>query len=110
MINSTNTVNIDGTVLNDEEFIKAFTFSKDDKFSRWVVRPLALLTAVGIGAAMFFASAFLIIISLAMLPLLAVFFWAYKTKLERDLAAANPVVDTQSGVEENPSADVQTVS
>ena len=110
MINSTNTVNIDGTVLKDEAFIKAFTFDKDDKFSQWVVRPLAILTAIGIGIAMFFASAFLIIVSLAMIPLLAVSFWAVKTKVERDMAKANPVVGTQAAASDEPAVDAQTVS
>lgn len=108
MINSTNTVNIDGTVLKDEAFIKAFAFNKDDKFSQWVVRPLAILTAIGMGVAMFFASAFLIVLSLAMIPLLAVSFWAVKTKVERDMAKTDPVVDTQSAASDAPAADVQT--
>ena len=110
MINSTNTVNIDGTVLKDEEFIKAFKFDKDDKFSLWVLRPLALLTAVGVGIAMFFASAFLIILSMAMIPLLAISFWALKTKVERDMAKSDPVVDTQTSSSEEHSVDVQTAT
>ena len=110
MINSTNTVNIDGTVLKDEEFIKAFTFNKDDKFSQWVVRPLAILTAIGVGIAMFFASAFLIILSLAMIPLLAVSFWAVKAKVERDMAKSDPVVDTQTVASDEPAVDAQVVS
>ena len=107
MINSTNTINIDGKILKDEDFIKAFTFNKDDKFSRWVVRPLAFLTAIGIGIAMFFASAFLIILSFAMIPLLAVSFWAVKTKVERDIAKADPVVDTQTSASDGSTTDVQ---
>ncbi len=85
MINSTNTINIDGTVIDHEEIRNSFDFNNGDKFTRWVVRPLALLTAIGIGVAMFFASAFLIMLSLAMLPLLAVSMWAVKTKVERDI-------------------------
>lgn len=108
MINSTNNVNIDGTVLNSEEFVQAFRFDKQDKFSQWVVRPLALLTAIGMGVAMFFASAFLVILSLAMMPLLAISFWAVKTKLERDIANADPVVDTQHTPQEDVSPDAQT--
>lgn len=100
MINSTNTVNMDGTVLTDEAFIKTFTFNKDDKFSLWVVRPLAILVAIGMGIAMFFASAFIIVLSLLMLPLLAVSFWVVKTKVERDRAKTDPVVDTQNAASE----------
>lgn len=95
MINSTNTINIDGTVIEQEQILNSLKLDKTDKFTRWVVRPLLALTAVGMGVAVFFASAFMILISLAMLPLLAVMMWVMKTKVERDLAAADPVVSTQ---------------
>ena len=95
MINSSNTIHIDGTVINQEDWMNRFNLDTDDKFTRWVLRPLALLAALGFGVAMFFASAVLIMLSLAMLPLLAVAMWAVKRKLERDAAAANPVVSTQ---------------
>ena len=115
MINSTSTINIDGVALEGDELNKVFSINQDDKFSRWVVRPLALLTVVGIGAAMLFASAFLILISLAMVPFLLLFFWALKTKLARDLANADAVVDTQSHNDAEQAgaaqvADVQTAS
>lgn len=95
MINSTNTINIDGTVIDHEEIVNALNFEKVDKFTRWVVRPLALLSAVGIVIAGFFASAILILLSLAMLPLLAVSMWAVKSKLERDATIQDPVVHVQ---------------
>ena len=108
MIHNTQTVNIDGTSLNNETLVKAFTFNNDDKFSRWVVRPLAILTVIGMGIAMFFASAFLIVLSLAMLPLIAISFWAVKTKVVRDIANADPVVDTQSSTNDEPADGVRT--
>jgi len=95
MINSTNTINIDGTTINQDDIVNTFSFDKDDRFSRWVLRPLAVLTMLGMGVAAFFASAFLIIISLAMLPLLAVSMWVMKTKIKRDVAAAESVVSVQ---------------
>lgn len=95
MINSTNTVHIDGTVIDREEIVNAFNFDKADKFTRWVVRPLALLSAVGIVIAGFFASAVLILLSLAMLPLLALSMWAVKSKLERDASVQEPVIHVQ---------------
>lgn len=108
MIYNTHTVNIDGNVLKDDDVAKLFTFNKDDTFSQWVLRPLAILTAIGMGIAMFFASAFLVVLSLAMLPLVAISFWALKAKIERDLAKANPVVDTQSAESVDPDSDTQT--
>ena len=110
MIHNTNTLNIDGNVLKNEELAKIFSFSKDDKFSQWVLRPLAVLITIGMGIAMFFASAFLIVLSLAMLPMVALSFWALKTKLERDLAKANPVVDTQTTDSAMSGDDTQTAS
>jgi len=97
MINSTNTININDTVLNDDVLKKTFSLKNEDRFTRWVVRPLVLLAALGVGAIMLFASAFLMVLSLAMLPLLAIGLWAVQKKVQRDLAAADPVVDTQSG-------------
>lgn len=108
MFSNNQTINIDGTVVKEEELIEAFTFNENDKFSRWVVRPLAVLTAIGIGVAMFFASAILIVISMAMVPLVAMSFWAFKKKVERDLAQADPVVATQSTVTDEPAEDTQT--
>lgn len=104
MINSTNTININDTVLNDDVLKKTFSFENEDRFTQWVVRPLVLVAALGIGAIMFFASAFLMLLSLAMLPLLAIGLWAVQKKVQRDLAVADPVVDTQS------SSDVSTDS
>jgi len=99
MINSTNTININDTVLNDEMLKKTFSFKSEDRFTRWVVRPLMLLAALGVGTTLLFASAFLMLLSFAMLPLLAIGLWAAQKKIERDLAAADPVVDTQPGTE-----------
>ena len=84
MINSTNTVNIDGNVIDQEELASILKMDNNDRFTRWVVRPLALLTAIGMGVAMVFASVFIMLLSLATLPLLAVSLWAMKTKLKRD--------------------------
>ena len=107
MIRNTQTINIDGTVLKHDEVLKALTFNANDNFSNWVVRPLALLSAVGIGVAMFFASAFLILISLAMIPLLVITAWAFKKKVERDIANASPIVDTQYAEQDITADDTQ---
>lgn len=97
MINSTNTVNIDGAAISEVELKRIFSSESDDKFVRWVVRPVALLAAIGVGVAVFFASAFLIMISLALLPILAVAMWAMKTSIDRELKEGEPVLE--SGVE-----------
>lgn len=110
MIHNTQTVNIDGTTLNKEALEKAFSFNNNDTFSRWVLRPLAILMAIGMSVAMFFASAFIIVLSLAMIPLLAISFWVVKTKVERDIANADPVVDTQSAVSEKPAESGRTAT
>jgi len=78
-----------------------------DFFSRWVVRPLALLAAVGVGVAVFLAGAFLALVSLALLPLLAVALWAMKTKLQRDLASSDTTINVAT---ESAEGDIQTNS
>jgi hypothetical protein len=100
MINTTNTVNIDGVTLRQFDLKKAFSMESDDNFTRWVVRPLALLAAIGIGVAAFLAGAVLILASLALLPLLAVAMWAMKAKLERDLAAAETTIEAEMSADE----------
>lgn len=93
MINSTNTVNIDGKIIDHDEILDSFKLDTGDSFTRWVARPLVLLTALGMGVATFFASAFLIMLFLAMLPLAALSMWALKKKLERDTSMTDTVVD-----------------
>jgi hypothetical protein len=62
------------------------------------------------GVAMFFASAFILLLSLAMLPLVAVSVWALKTKIERDMDNADPVVDTQESADKDSTSDAQTAN
>jgi len=107
MINSTNTVKIDGAAFKEFDFKKAFESDNQDVFSRWVARPLALLAAVGVGVAVFLASAFLAVVSLALLPLLAVAMWAMKTKLKRDLASSDTTINVAA---ENAEGDIQASS
>ncbi|MFK8081373.1 MAG: hypothetical protein AB8B97_13885 [Granulosicoccus sp.] len=96
MINSSSSMNTYGAVLNSEDFIKTFAFKNNDKFSQWVIRPLAALTAIGLGVAACFARVFLVVLSLALIPLLALSFWALKTKVERDIASKNAIASTQN--------------
>jgi hypothetical protein len=100
MINSTNTVNIDGVAFRQFNIKDALSVEHSDNFTRWVVRPLALLAAIGIGVAAFFASAVLILASLALLPLLAVAMWAMKTKIERELASGDAPIDAEVAADE----------
>jgi len=97
MINSTNNVHIDGNVIDREELISTFKFDTDDKFTQWVLRPMAVLAVFGIGAMTFIAGAVVIALSLATLPLLIAAMWALKYKLNKDAAAVDSVVSTQDG-------------
>ena len=105
MINSTNTVNIDGVTIKEFDIKDIINRGEDDNFSRWIVRPLAVLAAIGIGVAAFFTSAMLIIVSLALLPILALAMWAMRTKLERELKSSpidsSTVVDTDDNFSSN---------
>jgi len=95
MINSTNTVTIDGLVIDHEEILNTLKVGETDKFTRWVARPLALLAAVAVAVAILFAGVFMMLLSLALVPLLAVLIWAVRIKLQRDITNADPVVNTQ---------------
>ena len=84
MINSTNTVNIDGAAFEGMNFKEDLQFRSDDKFSLWVIRPLVILSMVGLGIGLLFASAFLFAAMVVTLPLIALTIWVMKTKAERD--------------------------
>jgi len=97
MIHSTNNVHIDGNVIDHEELMRTFKFDSDDKFTQWVLRPMAVLAVLGIGVATFFAGVIVIMLSLATLPLLMAAMWALKYKLNKDAAETDTVISTQDG-------------
>ncbi|MFT6303652.1 MAG: hypothetical protein ACI9XK_003963 [Granulosicoccus sp.] len=103
MINATNTVNIDGTRIPEVDLKAIFSGSLDDTFTRWVVRPLALLSAIAFGLAIFLASAFLTVLALAFLPILAVSVWAMRTKFKRDASESPVIIETSDGVDSKPA-------
>lgn len=94
MINSTNTVNIDGTGIPEADLKSFFSGNSNDSFTQWVVRPLALLSAAAVSVAIFLASTFLVLLALAFLPILAVSVWAMKTKLKRDNSNSAVIIET----------------
>ena len=104
MINSTNTVNIDGTRIPEVDLKAFFSSDTDDTFTRWVVRPLALLAAIAFCFAIFLASAFLTALALAFLPILALSAWAMKAKFKRDVADSPVIIDADTDVDSQPAA------
>ena len=104
MINSTNTVNIDGTRIPEVDLKAFFSANTDDTFTRWVVRPLALLAAVALGIAIFIASAFLTALALACLPILAISVWAMKAKLKRDSAESPVIIEGSANTDDQATA------
>ncbi|MDB4224223.1 hypothetical protein N9850_10660 [Granulosicoccus sp.] len=103
MINSTNTVNIDGTGIPEVDLKAFFTGNSDDTFTRWVVRPLAVLAAVAFGFAIFLAGAFLTMLTLAFMPILAVSVWAMRTKFKRDSADSPVIIEASEDVDSQPT-------
>lgn len=93
MINSTHNVNIDSNTLNQADVMKTLRLDSDDRFTRWVVRPLGVLIALGLGTAAVIASIFMMVLSLAMVPLLLLGSWALKRKIEKDTLTADVTVD-----------------
>lgn len=106
MIKSTNTINIDGTTLNYADLNKLFSMGQNDTFSRWVLKPLAILAAMGLAVAAVFASVFLVMLSIALIPLILAFMWAMKKKMLKDLADADPVVHSQPKSTDEPDDSV----
>lgn len=89
MINSTNSIYIDGNVFEYDELAKTFKVDGNDTFPQWLTRPTAFITAIVIGLGVLATGTILLIISLAIAPLLASGIWAAKRKLEKDLYNAN---------------------
>lgn len=104
MINSTNTVNIDGTGIPEVDLKTFFSGDSNDSFTRWVVRPLALLSAVAFGFVIFLASTFLTILALAFLPILAASVWAMKTKFKRDASESPVIIESSDELDSQPAA------
>lgn len=94
MINSINTVEIDGIVIDHDEVLYTLKLDEGDRFTRWVLRPLCLLAAIGVGVVMVFASVFMMLLSLALVPILAISVWAVRAKLQRDIKNREPIVET----------------
>jgi hypothetical protein len=96
MINSTHKIHLNGTAIEQEALLKVFKFDSNDTYTRWVLRPLALLIGAGICLISLVTGVFILMLSLAMVPLLAAGAWALKRKVEREHAATDPVVETQA--------------
>ncbi|OED35143.1 hypothetical protein AB833_31385 [Chromatiales bacterium (ex Bugula neritina AB1)] len=110
MINSINSFNIDGVKFDKFDINNAFTVDENDTFRKWFFRPLAVLAAIGIGVATFFASAILIMITLALSPILVMAMWAIRTKLERELKQSGIGASSIVITEYQAGSDSQTKS
>lgn len=96
MINSTNTISIDEKLLNEESFTKAFDLNSDDSYTKWIVKPLAVLSTIAVGVVALFTGALMMMAAIATLPLIALSAWALKNKVERELADAEVVIDGEA--------------
>lgn len=92
MINSTHNVNIDGERLNRDDLMKHLRLDSTDRYTRWVVRPVGILIALGMATAAVVASVVMMVLSLAMVPLLLLGGWALKRKIEKDTLTAQAEV------------------
>jgi hypothetical protein len=87
MINTSHNVQIDGNAIDHDELMRTFTLDTNDRYSRWVLKPLAVLSALGFAVASMIAGAVLLALSVALLPMLALGAWALKSELQRDATA-----------------------
>ncbi len=83
MIKSNNTINIEGTVIDHDELHEYLSFDNDDAKTKWLIKPLIVISGVGLAVAALFASVFLMAISLVMVPVLGVAMWAMKSNIEK---------------------------
>ena len=83
MIKNTNTVNIEGTVIDHDELKSFVLLDNDDPKTKWLIKPLILISGVGLAVAAVFASVFLMAVSLLLVPLMALAGWAMKSNIEK---------------------------
>lgn len=87
MIKSNNTVNIEGTVIDQEQLNEYLSIDPNDKKTKYIVKPLLLVSGAGLAMAAVFASVFLVAVSIVVIPLIGVAMWAMKPKQQRAAAA-----------------------
>lgn len=100
MIKSTNTVNIEGSVIDHDELQKYFSMDAGDAKTKWLVRPLILICGAGLAIAALFASVFLVAVSMVIVPVLGVAMWAMKPKTEARQEPATDIPDSDLDVPE----------
>lgn len=103
MMKSTNTVNIEGTVIDHDTLKDYMSLDNGNWKTKWLVRPLILVSGAGLAIAAIFASVFVLAISLVMVPLIALAGWAMKSNIEARMKEASetendmPISSTETG-------------
>lgn len=110
MINTTHNVHIDGAAIDTEEVMRTFTVDTQDRYSRWVLKPLAVLSIVGVAIASLVAGAVVLALSLALLPLFALSAWAVKNKLSRDILASENATEAHTDTIDSTADSVDVAS
>jgi len=112
MIKNTHTVNIEGTVIDQDELKSYLLLDNDDAKTKWLIKPLILISGVGLAAAAVFASIFLMAVSLVILPVMALAGWAMKSNIEKKVqqAASNASATTTEAAEVTEASDAHAPS
>jgi len=105
MIKSNNTINIEGSVIDHDELREYLSFDGNDAKTKWLIKPLIVISGIGLAVAALFASVFLMAVSLVMVPVLGIAMWAMKSNIQkavnqRAASAETPVStgdDTDTG-------------
>jgi len=108
MIKNTNTVNIEGTVIDQDELKSFLLLDNNDAKTKWLIKPLILISGVGLAVAAVFASIFLMAVSLLIVPVLAIAGWAMKSNIEK--AAKQSTTATVEATEITEVSDATTAS
>jgi len=83
MIKSNNTINIEGTVVDHDELQAFLSLDGNDFKTKWIMRPLIIISGIGLAVAALFASVFLMAVSLVIVPVLGVAAWVMKSNLKK---------------------------
>ena len=108
MIKNTNTVNIEGTVIDQDELKSFLLLDNNDAKTKWLIKPLILISGVGLAVSAVFASIFLMAVSLLIVPVLAIAGWAMKSNIEK--AAKQSTTTTADATDVTDATEITEVS
>jgi len=94
MIRSNNTINIEGSVIDQDELREYLSIDENSPKIKWLIKPLVVASGVGLAAAAVFASVFMMAVLLVVVPLLGIAAWAMKPKSGKTVNQTGTAAET----------------